>query len=1628
MASIILLLTTTWVLIQMPPVQNWLIDKVTARLSKDLKAAIEIGSVDFSLFNKMNLQRVLVKDQQKDTILSAGEVTVNITDWFFLKQNVELKYIGLRDAYIRLQRSDSVWRHQFLLDYFTTPDQPKKKKKSSINLALREVDLKNILVRQQDGWVGQDMTISLASLNTVSRNVDFRKRVIDIKSLNINQPYFAIRNYDGNKPPGSAIAVPKPVVTDTSAIDVNDNKWKIQVGAIRLRNGTFKNDNDSRPLEPEAFDGKHIEFAKINGDFIDVKWEMDTVSASIKLSTKERSGFHVKHLIADARFTPKEMTFENLDIQTNDSHLSNYFSMRFDKFSDMSDFEEKVRMEGRFQESEINSDDIAYFAPDLKTWKKRIRISGNVKGPVSSLIGKNLDIRAGADTYFQGDASITGLPEIQSTYLDIKANEFKTVYADAIAFIPPLKNITSPDLSQLGFVNFSGNFAGFINDFVTYGTIHTALGTVKADVNLKLQNPKYPIYSGTVATEGLNLGPLLRDDNLGFISLNATLKGAGFQTNSGTIALDARIKYLDYKKYRYQNITLDGELNKKIFDGSVIINDPNAILNINGLANFTKEVPEFNFLAHIDTVNLLNTKLVEENLAFSGNITAQFSGNTIDDFLGYANISQASLTRNNLPLSFDSLSITSSVVDSAKHLSVASNEFNIDVDGIFNIRDLPNSVTAFLNRYYPAYIKQPQSEVPRQSFTFDIRTNEFDQFAALIDSSLQGFDNSRISGGINMDRNTLFLDVNVPYFKYRQFSFSNTDIDAEGTYDSLTLYGSVSNIGLTDSMQIQLATFNVHANNDISEVSIFTGAGGDQAIDQARLNAIVRTYSNGVGISFSPSSFVINGKTWNIEDKGELEFRKNTPTHGLLVLRESNQEIRIETMPSDVGSWNDAGITLKNINLGDISPFLLPRNRLEGLVDAHVLIENPGKTMKINSTDFVGRGIRLDNDSIGDLNATIVFDMATQELMVNGKTLGSADKSLVYDVHLYLESQQTQANNIISLTPTHFDLKYINRFLSSLFSNVSGDITGNFEVKGPLNALSVVGKGRLHNAGLMVNFTQCYYKIEDRDIQLSENEINLDGIVLEDTITGNPVYLRGGILHNAFEDMFFDITVSTRKPGTRDARNNRPVQVLNTTYADNKLFYGNVKATGSFVLVGEEDNSYMKIDAIASDETESDFTIASANSYAGKMPEWMVERKYGVEVTDSLANAAEASNMTYELDVTANPKVLMKFVMDDLTGDQIFGRGSGTLNIKSGTTEPLAIKGRFDIDEGTYNYTFKSFFPKPFEIIRGTENYISWTGDPLKANINIQARYRAERVSFAPLAGINIDRSYANTRENVYVYATLTGELFKPEFKFELQLDPNSRYNNDFNVTNALQQIERSQTEVTRQVTYLIVFNSFAPPQTGVSNIGIGAAVNELTYNTISSLSGLFFNEVSKKLNSALASLLGQNVRVSFSGSVYNRDVFGFSPNNFNINQANVSGALLVPLFKDRFVISVGSSLEVPLQSTLQQTVQFLPDVTAEWLLNPSGTIRLNLFYRENLDYLTTSSTGAAKLKRTGGGISFKREFNNLREVFSNARKRAEREARKNALPPDSLNRVQPVTTDKKDDSLIPKTIQEVEP
>ena len=171
--SLLFLMVMTAILINTSLVQNWLVKTVTHRLSKDLGTKVAVKHVHFALFNKMNLEGVYIEDQGKDTLLYAGKIMVNITDWFFFKDQAELKYIGLENATVYLHRYDSVWNYQFLADYFASPPSSQNKKQTTFSL--KEIALKHVRLKQRDEWRGQDMELVLRQLALRPDEINFTK-------------------------------------------------------------------------------------------------------------------------------------------------------------------------------------------------------------------------------------------------------------------------------------------------------------------------------------------------------------------------------------------------------------------------------------------------------------------------------------------------------------------------------------------------------------------------------------------------------------------------------------------------------------------------------------------------------------------------------------------------------------------------------------------------------------------------------------------------------------------------------------------------------------------------------------------------------------------------------------------------------------------------------------------------------------------------------------------------------------------------------------------------------------------------------------------------------------------------------------------------------------------------------------------------------------------------------------------------------------------------------------------------------------------------------------------------------------------------------------------------------------
>jgi TamB, inner membrane protein subunit of TAM complex len=1516
----------------------------------------------------MRLNGVLVKDQKGDTLLSSGQVRVNITDWFFIKDKIELKYIGLTDTYIHLHRTDSVWNYQFLADYFGSGPGSEKK---TIQLLVRDIDISKLRLIKQDAWQGEDMELSLGALSMDAEQMDLHNKVAVIHFLKFNKPDFSIRSYIGNGPASVNEGSKSPI--DSLHLRWNPAEWDIVVRHVVIDNGSFRDDKITDTTSSSVFDSHHIYFSKIQGDFKDVSLVKDSIKAKMRLSTTEKSGFNVQELKAAIKFYPEGMEFRDFSLNTGKSHLKNFLAMHFKSFDDLSDFTTKVKIQADFTDATIDSDDIAFFSSGLKSWKKKILISGVIKGSVSDIAGKNIRIKAGLHTELNGDIHLIGLPDINKTFIDFRSNDFRTTYRDLITFIPSLRKIDNPRIDRIENLRFTGNFQGTIQHFLTSGTIETNLGTIVTNVNMQLPENKPATYSGSMLTNDFQLGKFLDDSTLGKISFNGKVQGTGLALNTINASLDGKIREFNFQGYRYEDIFVNGQVTKKRFNGKIISNDSNLHATLIGLIDYSQSVPKFDFNAIIDTANLKQLHFTRDSIAFIGKLQFNFTGNDVDHFLGKARIFDASIFNRGQRMSFDSLVLESNIIDSSKTITVISNEFEGAIVGEFSIKKLPASFQEFLHRYYPSYIKPNTINLSKEKFSFVITTRQVDPYIGLFTNNIRGFNNTNINGRINSDQNLLNMSADVPQFSYKNISFYKVELKGNGNYDSLSLETNIGEVYVNDSLHFPLTHIQLRSFNDISDVKISTSA--NQTLNAANISARVQTLTDGVKIKFNPSTFDINSKTWTIDKNGELYFSKNIIGAESVRIYNGDQQFLVSTTPSGEGNWNDVHLELHKINIGDFAPFFIKDERVEGVLTGSVDITDPFNHAyaKFNGT---AEYFRFSNDSVGKIYLTA--DYSKLSGIVNG-TVNSDNKDYHFDLKGIFNTNDSAAQPVNIMIPNMVNTKIdlLEKYIGTIFSNVTGYATGSLQIVGPGDSLNYIGDIQLTDARLHVKYTRCTYHIPSAMVHMRADQIDFGSFQILDSLGNMAEVTKGKLFHRSFRNLSYDFAINTNK-----------LMLLNTKITDNNQFFGTMIGKANLSLTGPQEDLQMYIKGEPTDS--SNIYLPTNTSRESADADFIVWKVYGKEMKPQYTSSS-SNNFTVNLDVTANNYANVYLIIDPLTKDIIKATGHGNLQMRVGTNEDMSIRGLYVIDRGNYNFSFQSFIKKPFEFMQGTENFIRWSGDPYDADINIHALYEAENIQFNDLkeetkGSTALTGNTKNYIGPIWVVATLKDKLMHPAISFELQLPPKSELRNDINAQWTLDRINSDPGELNKQVAFLLVFNSFGPTSTSSAAFSANDAVG-----------GIFVSSISSYISGALSSSFSnyfqrifkdKSIRVNFNTAFYNGTALETNEQTSAsaYDRTNLNLSVIKSYFNERLTFTVGSALDFGLttQQATYAAVQFLPTVTAEWKLTENGRVVLTFFYRDSYNYL---SLGNHTMNSSGTSISYRRDFDRLDELLKKKKK-----------------------------------------
>ena len=1529
--------------------------QVADNLSDRLHTKVTVKRVDFAFFNKLSAEGIMVEDMHKDTLLYAGAAKMNLTDWFFIRDKITLHYISLEDATINMKRTDSVWNYQFLADYFSSPKKSTSKS-NSIEFDLKEIHLSNIHFNKIDQWIGQDMYVSIKQADIHMDGIDFKKKYVGIKDISLDEPLFALSDYTGKKPPQPDLTNILEKIPGVSAFKWNNSGWVVELKKLELNNGSFKNDKETlRSTYTDRFDGQHIAFSAISGSIENMVFRNDTLQANVLLSGKEKSGLTIKKIGSAMRLTPEIMEFSNLDLETNKSHIGNYYSMRYNNFNkDMSNFLKDVTLEGRFRDTRISSDDLAIFAPQLSSWKRMFYLQGNATGAIDNFSAKNIIIKSG-NTIVDGDIAMRGLPDINSTFIDFKANSFQTNYNDLVTIIPALKNVTQPQLSKLGTIYYKGNFTGFLNDFVTFGTISTNLGVIAADLNMKLPDNGTPTYSGKIVTQGFKLGQFFNESQVGSVSLNGKVVGRGFKQSTLDANFDGAISQLEFNGYNYQNIAVNGDFKKNLFTGHLTIDDPNLqVTNLDGTLSLSGKEIAFNLDADLQHANLQNIHFSKDNIELKGQFSLNFTGNNIDNFLGTARVYNASLKHDSTTLSFDSLTLSSFMQDDKKLLTLRSNEMDADISGKFTILQLPDAFKVFLSHYYPAYITTPGYKLNDQDFSFNIKTRQVSEYLKLFDNKLDGLNNSTINGSLNLASSGLKINAKVPEFEYDGKKFIGIDLKGNGNRDTLKADIAVDDVFISDSLHFPGTKLQVTANNDVSEIHLKTSAG--KTLNDAELNASIQTLSDGVKVHFFPSSFIINDKKWELEKDGELTVRRKFLDASEIKFLHDKQQIVLSTELSPVTNETNIVAKLENVNIGDFLPFAFSKPDMQGFLTGTATVRDPFGKFGI---DFKGKAdsFSLDKRYIGKVNLDATANTVTGEVVINDISANEGD--FVFNIKgRYNYKDSTGSGMDINAYAGRLNLNILEPYLGSIFSKMEGIAESNLKVFSEAGHKYITGEATIDSGSLKVAYTQCKYGFKNETVTFRKNEIDLGIMKIKDTL-GNEGSVSGKMYHNFFQDFAFDkIRFETSK-----------LLLLNTSKKDNSQFYGNVTGSALMTLNGPVTNLVMNIDGQPSIFDSSHIYLPTgSSSKESNVIDYIDFIQFGSLMEDSI-KTNQSTNIVVNMKLTANPACKIDVILDEETGDIIKGQGNGTLNITVGNKEPLNIRGRYEITKGEYTFNFQTFLKKPFTLNSGS---ITWNGDPYQAIIDLEAEYVAKNVDISDLNPLSVNStSTIKQKADIVIISHLTGKLFKPDISFEFK--PLGDLSRDPFIVKRLDDFKTDPNEMNKQVASLLLFNAFIIQG---QNFLSGENTFALVSNSIGGLvSGWLTNVFNRELDKATKGIVSTYIDINPTLNLQLTQL-----------QANVRAGLKILLSK-RIYFLIGGNLDYNNPYTqLNRKGLLTPDITIEWLLNKDGSLRVVGFNRTSIDITT------GQRNRSGIQLSYRKDFNKLSDIFKSKRRIEEEE------------------------------------
>jgi len=1379
-----------------------------------------------------------------------------------------------------------------------------------------DIELKNIYVEDYR----QDTLISIKELN--SSILSFKK-IYDNKltfgDIDVYGMLFNLKTYQGESETNLDVFTRK-FDSDTKS----ENTFLMSSSDISLVDSEFRLTDENKE--------KHeiLRFKNLNINATDFVVLGPDVKARInQMAFFDSRGVTVEKMAGNFTYSLSNMTFDDLKIESKGSNILGNLTFDYTR-EGIRHFADSVKVKATFKDSNIDLNEINLFYDEFGK-DQVVKLSTDLIGTLNDLTAKNLILRAPGRTVVNGNIKFKNLFNSAEGNFEMDANfrELASTYRDLKRLLPNvLGNALPSALDKLG--NFSIQGQSLVTSKTVDADIEidTKLGYIITNVSMnEIDNIDTASYIGNLILDEFDVGSFVNDPQLGKVSLNADINGKGFTVDKLNTFVEGTVYGLNYNDYYYSNVAVSGNFQKQIFNGKLNTQDANIDIDFNGLVDFTKDDYNYDFVADVRHANLNALHFVERDSLsiFKGLVDMKMKGTTIDNAYGNITFKNTLYTNQDEDYYFKDFSISSSFQEDVRFIDINSPDIiEGQLSGKFTIKEIPKLIENSVGNIYTNY----QSHIISDNQFIDFNFKIYNKIAEVFYPELNLGKNTFIRGRVESDARQFRVTFKSPQINMKDNFASNIELNIN---NSNPLFNTLIEIDSVHTKFYDVSEFslvNVTKNDTLFVKSEFKG--GKTNKDYFDLNLFYTINENNKSvIGFGKSDVAFKGNLWYINDENnglnKIEFDKNFRNVVLdnLNMRHKEEEILLSGFILNANNKN-IDLDFRDVDLLKIAPEIEDL-ALEGNINGKLNIRQTNG-IYIPESNVTIDNFKVNDNNLGSFNANIIGNESLTNYNVNVSLKDDDVESLLVTGNIDVAGSNSDID--LDIKFDSFILDPLNPFGDGNITNIRGEVAGNARVTGQLQRPQITGNLLLDDSGLTIPYLNVDYELEDQTRVLLQNQ---SFIFNNATLTDNEYFsnasLSGNVSHVNFSNWSLNLDLDSDR-----------LLVLNTSDSEDALYYGTAFVNGNIDIQGPTDQLIIKAEVSSEEGTVFKIPLNDTEAYGdNSFIHFLSPEEKEARLKGEIISSTEIKGLEMDFDLTVNENAEIEIVLDRNSGSSIRGRGNGGLLAQINTNGKFNMYGDFIVVEGVYNFIYAGLIEKEFKVLPG--GTLVWEGDPLQAEINIEAVYDDIQANPSILLDNPINRSIP-----VEVKIHLTERLEQPNIDFNLSF-PN--VNTTLNSELQYRLDDKESREF--QAISLLTTGSFK------SDLNIGA--NDAL--------GLLSDRLNSVLNDLIASDDGK-LKVGFNYEV--------GENNPEFQTDDQFGVTLSTKLSERILIN--GKVGVPIGGVNETVVA--GDVEIEVLLNEDRTLRLNIFNREN----SIRNFGEQIGYTQGVGLSYNVEFDNLKELF----------------------------------------------